>query len=361
MKKLYLIALIFLLFPAPDIQAAVLYSQPPGAGGTLYQSSRWAPDGSDYDEYVWDNFTLSANQSISLIEWAGGYDPVKSGSGGPALDFSVRIFPSIAAGTEPDVINPPLVSYQTGNNAGETLTGAVNGINMYSYSFSLPVAFDAAAGIKYWIQIEASQNGIPDWGIASGTGDDGGYFRKIRNPSTGDPNFYQLVSGDAAFTLSGSACTPAIEAASEGATCSDGIDNDCDNAIDTNDTDCSADLVVISVSDPPVKKRRGGSFGVQDVVMNRGATSVQSITRYYLSKDTVKSKRDILLRGKRIVLPLDINTISEELLPTKVTIPAGTPVRKYYLIACADVGNKVTETDETNNCTASFGMIKVRY
>ena len=171
-------------------------------------------------------------------------------------------------------------------------------------------------------------------------------------------NAYNYLSGVIIDTCTPG--TPAIEATSEGETCSDGIDNDCDNAIDTNDTDCNTDLVVISVSDPPVRKKRGGSFKVKDVVMNRGATSVQSVTRYYLSKDTVKSKRDILLKGKRIVQPLTINIISEELIPTKVTIPAGTPAHKYYVIACADVGNKVTETDETNNCTASFGIIKVR-
>jgi len=181
----------------------------------LLLSSWLDPDGSDSDQYVWDNFTIQSNQTITEIDWFGGYDPAKFGSGGPTLDFSVSIFPSIAAGTEPDVVNPPLVHYQTGGNAGETSIGVVGGNTMYAYAFSLPAPFIASAGVKYWVQIEAFQHGIPDWCIEAGTGGDRSHFRKIVSP--GGDGLYQIAPHDAAFTLLGPVAntltnTPALTA-----------------------------------------------------------------------------------------------------------------------------------------------------
>jgi hypothetical protein len=56
----------------------------------------------------------------------------------------------------------------------------------------------AAAGTKYWVRIEASQQGIPDWGLSSGTGGSGKYFRKMVNVSD---VYYAIVSGDTTFSL----------------------------------------------------------------------------------------------------------------------------------------------------------------
>src|SRR5574341_1118852 len=181
-------------------QAPVIYSQPPSPGGGLFHSSWWDPDGDANDQYVWDNFTLPTTQSITDVHWRGGYDPTFFGSGGPALDFTVALYPSSAAGTQPDILNP-LVSYQTGGNAGETPAGTFGGTPMYDYQFALPTSFQALGGIKYWVQIEAWQHGIPDWGIAAGTGGDGWYFRRIHCGDIGE--CYQIVPGDAAFTLLG--------------------------------------------------------------------------------------------------------------------------------------------------------------
>ncbi len=186
---------------APALVTGSIYTQPVDPAGKLLQSSWLDPNGSDYDQYVWDNFTIQTNQSITEIDWSGGYDPAKFGAGGAVLDFSVKIFPSNAAGTQPDVVNGPLVQYQSGGKAGETSIGPVGGKTMYAYSFSLPTPFMAAAGVKYWVQIEAFQHGMPDWGIAGGTGGNGGYFRGIASP--GGDLLYQMMSGEAAFTLMG--------------------------------------------------------------------------------------------------------------------------------------------------------------
>jgi hypothetical protein len=179
-----------------------VYQQPISPNGGLLPSSWWDPVGSDSDQYVWDDFTIASNQSITDIQWYGGYDPTILFGAGAAVNFSVKIYPSIAAGTQPDVTNLPLVSYLTNNNAGETLYGMVGGINIYSYSFTLPAAFNAVAGTKYWLQVEAYENGTPDWGLALGTGGDGKHFKRTVS-LLGDPIKYSVGSGDAAFTLSG--------------------------------------------------------------------------------------------------------------------------------------------------------------
>jgi uncharacterized membrane protein len=50
------------------------------------------------------------------------------------------------------------------------------------------------------VQIEAIQNGIPDWGLAAGTGGDNKHFRGMA--VAGDIH-YDAPAGDAAFTLLG--------------------------------------------------------------------------------------------------------------------------------------------------------------
>ena len=179
-----------------------IFNQPIDPSGKLFLSSWLDPDGSDFDQYIWDDFTLQSNETITEIQWYGGYDPLRNSMGGPVVDFTVALYPSIAAGTEPAVANPPLVTYQTGGNASETTIGQVNGIPMYAYAFSLPVSFTASAGVKYWVHIKAFQHGSgPDWGLAAGTGGNGSHYR-WGSGSGGDSGF-RSIPGDAAFTLLG--------------------------------------------------------------------------------------------------------------------------------------------------------------
>lgn len=186
-------------FPAHTF-AEIVYSQPPNPDGGLFQSSWWHPNESSFDHYLWDNFTLESNQTITEIQWRGGYDPDRFGSGGPVFDFTVAIYGSIAAGIEPDVINPPLVEYRTNGNAGEIPAGDFGGVRMFDYKFVLPMPFHTLAGTKYWLYIVAPQHGMPDWGIMAGTGGDGIHFLRIHQ----DADIYKLLPGDAAFKLLGS-------------------------------------------------------------------------------------------------------------------------------------------------------------
>jgi len=187
-----------LAFPESDqMPSAVVYSQPPNPNGGLYQSSWWSPDESSYDMYVWDNFTLDTAQGITDVQWMGGYDPARGGSGGPVSDFTIAFYSSTAGDTQPDIVNPPLVHYQTGGNADETPAGQFGGVMMYNYTFTLPAPFQAEAGTRYWVYIVSPQPNIPDWGITKGTGGDGLHFRRFHQ----DGDVYQIASGDGVFTL----------------------------------------------------------------------------------------------------------------------------------------------------------------
>ena len=193
--------------------SALVYSQPPSPGGGLLQSSWWDPTGSDYDQYVWDDFTLPVSMVITDVQWRGGYDPARFGMGGPVLDFTVAIYGSVA--TQPDVTSQPLVRYHTGGNAGETAVGMFGGAAMFDYQFTLPTPFLAAADTMYWVQIEAYQQGVPDWGMSVGANGTGTYFR--RTTGAGDA-VYQSMPGDAAFTLLGPIAAPATATPTPSAT-----------------------------------------------------------------------------------------------------------------------------------------------
>ena len=190
-------------------QATVVYDQPHNGTGTIYRSCWSDPDGTPYDEFLWDSFQLASDQAITEIHWRGGHDPAYAYWGGPVIDFRVKIFPNSIA-NQPDVVGGPLRQYQTGDTCGETLVGTFGGVAMYDYHFTLPAPFQAANGVRYWVQVIANQGWIPDWGFAAGSGGNGSHFRHL----TEGP--YQSISGDVAFSLhTSSAPTATISAGVE--------------------------------------------------------------------------------------------------------------------------------------------------
>jgi hypothetical protein len=191
---------------APVDVIGELFSQPVDPAGKLLISSWLDPDGSNNDKWVWDSFILpvtgGSTETITGIGWVGGYDPARSGAGGQVVDFSVEIYPSIPAGTEPAIANPPLVQAMTGGNAGQISIGDMGSIPMFAYSFSLPTPLVVTTGVKYWVQIEAFQHGsMPDWGIAKGTGGNASHY--VRESGAGGDIIYHTVPEDAAFTILG--------------------------------------------------------------------------------------------------------------------------------------------------------------
>jgi hypothetical protein len=138
--------------------------------------------------------------------------------------------------------------------------------------------------------------------------------------------------------------------------------NNCNLATSGTVTVTRPDLGVTSASTTPAAPYRapGTTFTVTDTTRNIGVVAAgPSTTRYYLSRDGVKSADDTLLTGSRPVLGLAAGASSGPVAVT-VTIPSSTPLNAYYLLACADDLNTVVETVENNNCAiASSGAVTV--
>ena len=189
-----LLVVLFSTALAAPLHAAVVYSQPHNGSGALYQSS---VNGTDYDQLTWDMFRVTNSTAITQIRWRGGY--LYGGTySGPATNWTLAIYRDIAHGYQPDVIHPPFATYTITGNASETPAGVFGSTAMYDYSVTLPSAFQAVASSNYWLLIQANQAGIPEWGLAQGSGGDGGCFRRVAGAA--DWWFYR-ASGDTAFNL----------------------------------------------------------------------------------------------------------------------------------------------------------------
>jgi subtilase family serine protease len=118
------------------------------------------------------------------------------------------------------------------------------------------------------------------------------------------------------------------------------------------------DLIETAVTNPPSSIGHKGSFSVTDTTMNQGAVAAgASTTRYYLSVDTQKSSDDIRLNGSRSVPGLASGASSTGTIT--VTIPANVNSGTFFLLACADDLNVVSESNEGNNCRASASQVTV--
>jgi trimeric autotransporter adhesin len=107
-----------------------------------------------------------------------------------------------------------------------------------------------------------------------------------------------------------------------------------------------SDLAVQTIT-APAKTAAGASISISDTTSNQGGGDAPaSLTVFYLSTSSTGGSGDVLLDGNRAVPPLAAGTSSTG--ATTVTIPAGI-AGTFYLLAQADAGNAVIETNEVNN------------
>jgi subtilase family serine protease len=110
------------------------------------------------------------------------------------------------------------------------------------------------------------------------------------------------------------------------------------------------DLFLSSLS-APATGGAGLPVDVTDTTKNQGTGSAAaSRTAFYLSANAALGAGDGLLgsRPVGVLLPNSSSTIK-----TTLTIPGGTPAGSYYIIAVADDGGAVPETNEANNTARS--------
>jgi subtilase family serine protease len=120
----------------------------------------------------------------------------------------------------------------------------------------------------------------------------------------------------------------------------------------------SPDLRVISLAAPPAASSPGAAFLVGETTANVGtAPAAASVTRYRLSPDPTIDPGDVVLAETRTVPALAPGETSSGAVT--LTIPPGLAPGRYYLAACADAGQAVAESSETNNCRLAGTVAQV--
>ena len=91
----------FLLITTLGSSAGIVFEQPHDGSGTLHHSSRYQPNGTDYDQFVWDAFSVPTAQAVTEIRWRGGYNPGWATFAGQIANFHVSIYGSIPGLSQP--------------------------------------------------------------------------------------------------------------------------------------------------------------------------------------------------------------------------------------------------------------------
>lgn len=135
----------------------------------------------------------------------------------------------------------------------------------------------------------------------------------------------------------------------------------------------AANLVVKSASVDRTTIAEGATLRITHTVRNAGtAKAAASETRFYLTTDVAASKAarkasrtnprsaplDVPLTGSSAVKALAGGR--SQTVASKVTVPVGTAVGSYSVLACADDRGWVKEKSETDNCTVAAKSMKVK-
>lgn len=201
------VCMVWLFACTRSVGQTVVYSQPPSGSGAVLGSAYWDPDGSDYDQEVWDSFVIPSGAAINEVRWRGGYAGNSGTQGGNVTQFRISFYSSIGAGSQPD-LTAPHTTFTISGKAQETYAGTFNGTALYDYRAVLNKTFLATPNTKYWVQIVAWQSGLPNWGWAPGSGGNGSHFHHVAE------GFYYNLTGDAAFTLYSASTPPVVISAS---------------------------------------------------------------------------------------------------------------------------------------------------
>jgi hypothetical protein len=117
------------------------------------------------------------------------------------------------------------------------------------------------------------------------------------------------------------------------------------------------DLRVTTVS-TSATSAAGAGLDAADSTGNRGSRPApRSTTGFLLSRDERRDKADLVLEGGRAVPKLKPRGKSGG--RTRLGVAQSTPPGRYRLLACADIGQRIAEANESNNCRASAGFVEV--
>jgi subtilase family serine protease len=108
---------------------------------------------------------------------------------------------------------------------------------------------------------------------------------------------------------------------------------------------------------PPGSANGGHAFTAAETTKNFGlGTAGSSTTRYYLSTDTTFDIGDVLLAVRGVP---GLASGEQSRGKISIVVPARTAAGSYFILACADDLNVVSETSESNNCRSSRSTMRV--
>ena len=211
----------------------------------------------------------------------------------------------------------------------------------------------AGAGVSFTLTVTTRNQGTG----ASGTTTTALYLSANGIVEPGDPSLTELAIGPLAPGASvTSTATITIPQNTTGGTyylfaVADANDTELESA-ETNNLfvrtlKVGPDLEVTALG-VPLTGAPGGVLNISSTIANTGGGNAGAFAvTFYLSSNYILDASDILLSGTRTFTSLAAGTSSAG--TTDVTIPAGTAVGTYVLIAKADGNDQIVEALESNN------------
>lgn len=154
--------------PSPPSPPPAPFStlQPVGGGTSIEARTSQAPTNGSAPSEVLDEFSLASAASITTLRWQGIYCTAVDNAPAPAATASAFVVSIYAdAAGSPNLATPLLRQTYPIANTGQTLTRNWSGLTctggnnttwaVYDYSITLPSAFAAAAGTRYWLSVQA--------------------------------------------------------------------------------------------------------------------------------------------------------------------------------------------------------------
>lgn len=119
------------------------------------------------------------------------------------------------------------------------------------------------------------------------------------------------------------------------------------------------DLRVSDLKATAAAARPGDTLSIQVTTTNIGAVSSPSATttHLFLSHSPRRSEVDAILIAKEVIPPLGPGSASTTTL--EASIPRSIAPGTYFVLACADDLQEVSERNERNNCQVSDSTVRV--